>query len=80
MNAGNLLTLIEVPVGLRARVRHLHTQPDVCFRLRELGFRENAVIRCITKGNGAIICEVCNTRIGLNSHLAGSIVVSIFES
>ena len=80
MNAAALLKLTELPIGHRARVRQLHTRPDVRSRLRELGFCENAVVRCVTKGNGAIICEICNSRFGLNSYLAASIVVSIFET
>ena len=74
------MKLTELPIGHSARIKQLHTHPDIGSRLRELGFCENAVIRCVTKGNGAIICEVCNSRIGLNSFLAASIVVSIFES
>jgi len=74
-----LLNLTEVPIGRHARVRHLSIQPEIGFRLRELGFRENAVIQCINKGDGTIICEVCNARIGLNGYLAGRIVVSMFE-
>ncbi len=79
-NGEILLKLIEVPIGHRARVRHLRMRPEIGSRLRELGFCENAVVRCVTKGKGAIICEICNTRIGLNSHLAGRIFVSTFET
>jgi ferrous iron transport protein A len=71
--------LTEVPVGKRFRIAQLHSQPETCSRLRELGFCENAVIRCLNKGNGGIICEVCNARIGLNQHIASAIFVSAFE-
>lgn len=71
--------LTDVPLGRRVRIRQLNSQPEVCSRLRELGFCENAVIRCINKGNGNIICEVCNTRVGLNQLVASCIVVSSFE-
>jgi Fe2+ transport system protein FeoA len=79
MKRESLLKLTDVPIGRCVRVRHLSIQPEIGFRLRELGFRENALIRCITKGDGTIICEVCNARIGLNGYLAGRIVVSTFE-
>ena len=73
------MTLTEAPVGSRVRIHHLHPQAEVSTRLREMGFCENAMIRCITKGNGTIICEVSNTRIGLGSRVADNIVVSPSE-
>jgi Fe2+ transport system protein FeoA len=73
------IRLSDVPVGVRVRIRHLKSHPDVSRRLRELGFCENAVIRCVTKGYGNIICEVFDTRVGLNRGLAGDIMVSTFE-
>jgi Fe2+ transport system protein FeoA len=79
MNRESLFSLTEVPIGRRVRVRHLSIQPEIGFRLRELGFRENAVIQCINKGDGTIICDVCNARIGLNGNIAAKIVVSAFE-
>lgn len=71
--------LTEVPVGRRVRIAKLSAQPEMCSRLRELGFCENAVLRCVNKGNGNIICEVCNTRVGLNHLVAGAIFVSSLE-
>ncbi len=71
--------LSEISVGQRVRIAHLTSQPEICLRLRELGFRENAVIRCINKASGTIICEVFNTRIGLNQLMASSIYVSSFD-
>jgi ferrous iron transport protein A len=73
------LTLADAPIGRHMRVKHLHSQPEVCHRLREMGFCENAVIRCITKDDGNVICEICNTRIGLSSGIASHIVVAAFE-
>lgn len=68
--------LTDVPVGRRVRIAQLKSQPETCMRLRELGFCENAIVRCVHKGGGNIICEVCNTRIGLNQLIADSIYVS----
>jgi len=72
------LALSDVPVGKHARIRHLRSSPEVCNRLREMGFCENALVRCVAKANN-IICEVCNSRIGLNQETAGMIMVSTIE-
>ncbi len=79
MNAKSQLTLREVPVGRKARIRHLHAEARVSTRLRELGFCENAVVRCVMKSHGNIICEIYNTRIGINNLLANDILVTPFE-
>lgn len=76
MNPHVLIALSDAPLGRRLRVRHLGTHPELSSRLREMGFFENAVIRCITKGDGTIICEVCNTRVGMNNRVARTIIVS----
>jgi Fe2+ transport system protein FeoA len=73
------MTLSDVPVGTRVRIRHLSSRPEVSRRLRELGFCENVVVRCITRGYGNIICEIHDARVGLNSRLAGGILVSHLE-
>jgi len=62
--------------GQLFRIRQLANHPEVCSRLRELGFCENAVVRCVTKGYGNIICEVCNARFGIDSFTASNITVS----
>lgn len=72
----SLLSLLDVPVGKRVYVRHLTSRPEVCVRLREIGFCENAVIRCVARNNVCLICEVCNTRFGLNTAVASKILVS----
>ena len=73
------LPLTEIPIGRRVQIRQLTSQPELCSRLRELGFCENAIIRCVNKASGSVICEVCNTRIGLNQLVASSIYVSSFS-
>lgn len=79
MVARTTMKLSDAPVGARVRIRYLKSQPDVSHRLREMGFCENTIVRCITKGYGNIICEVFDTRVGLNRGLAGEIVVTRFE-
>jgi len=73
------ITLIDVPVGTRVRIRHLSSRPEVSTRLRELGLCENATVRCVMKGFGNIICDVYHTRVGLDIGLARRIHVSVSE-
>jgi Fe2+ transport system protein FeoA len=70
-------SLSDIPVGTRVRISGLALAPEVTSRLRELGFSEDTVIRPMTRGNGTIICEVRNSRIGLTHALAQSIIVSL---
>jgi ferrous iron transport protein A len=79
METNFALALTEAPVGKRFRIAYLRSQPETCQRLRELGFCENVVIRCLNKGNGNLICEVCNARVGLSTLVAGSIFLSSDE-
>lgn len=76
----SLFSLSNAPLGRRLSVRHLvNSQPELCVRLRELGFCENAIIRCISKNTACLICEVFNTRVGLNANVARNIYVSHLE-
>ena len=72
-------SLTEIPAGMFVRIHRLQSEPDVCFRLREMGFCENAIVRLVVSGEGNLICEVCNTRVGLNHRLADDIIVAPFE-
>ncbi len=69
-------TLAHIQSGTTVRIQQLNTHPETCQRLRELGFCENAIIRCVTNGSTQLICEVCNTRVGLNHSVAKTIIVS----
>ncbi len=71
--------LTDVPQGTRVRVRHLQSIPELCSRLRELGFCEDAVVRCVVNGSRQLICEVCNTRIGMHHSIARTILVTPYE-
>ena len=76
----NLSTrLSSIAAGRFVRIRELQSDPDVCHRLRERGFCENAIVRLVVNGDGNLICEVCNTRVGLNESIAQNIIVSPFE-
>lgn len=69
-------TLARIKSGKTVRIQQLISHPETCQRLRELGFCENATVRCVTNGSMQLICEVCNTRVGLNHTIARSIIVS----
>ena len=73
----NDTTLAEAPVGMFVRIHLLQSSPQVCRRLRELGFCENAVIRCMVNNEGNLICQVCNARVGLTREIARDILVAV---
>ena len=73
------LTLRNAPIGRTVRIQQLQAGPEVSLRLRELGFCENVVVRCVMRSHGKIICEIYNSRIGLDGQLAGDIVVTPTE-
>ena len=79
MHATSTLTLSEVPIGTRVRIRQLSARPDVSRRLRELGICEHAVVSCVHRGHGNLICAILDTRIGLDRGLAEAIHVAIAE-
>jgi len=69
-----MTTLLSVRPGASVRIRKLDGQPEVCRRLREMGFSEDSVVRCLQTG-GSCICQVQHSRVGLSSQLAGQIYV-----
>ena len=69
-------TLADAPVGKRVRIHELLSAPELSQRLRELGFCENAIVRCMVNNEGNLICQVCDSRIGLTRKVADDIVVS----
>ncbi len=73
------LTLVDAPLGRQMCIRQMNPHPEVSLRLRELGFRENETVRCLHRGNGNMICQIRNVRIGLDNNLARCIIVSAHE-
>ena len=69
-------TLSDAPIGQFVRIQEIQSEPAVCQRLRELGFCENALVRCMVNTQGNLICEVCHSRIGLTSKIAQDILVT----
>jgi Fe2+ transport system protein FeoA len=69
-------SLAEIPLGEEVRIRSLHGSPELSHRLRELGICEDAVLRCLCRVHGNLICEVSAARVGLNASIARDILVA----
>ncbi len=70
--------LNQVREGSTVVVKHLTASPEVNQRLREMGFGEEQRIRVITLQKH-LLCQVCNSRLGLSWKLAESILVAPFN-
>ena len=71
--------LSRVRAGRVVRVKRLDAPPEVNQRLRELGFCEDQTIKLLScKSN--LICQVCNTRLGISHQLADRIWVETVAS
>ena len=60
--------------GSKVRVLRLEAEESICLRLREMGFSEDSVIRCLQSG-GSCVCQIQHSRVGLNGQLASRIYV-----
>lgn len=69
------IPLTSAPLGQSVRIRHVFSHPETSVRLRELGLCEDAIVRCVLRSHGNVICEVLNSRIGLDDGLAEHIIV-----
>jgi Fe2+ transport system protein FeoA len=69
-----LCQLSGVQPGVFFRIKQLSASPEMTKRLRELGFCEEQRIKLLSR-NPNLICQVCNARLGLSSHLADLIWV-----
>lgn len=72
------MRLTDLPDGTAGRVCELAGQPELCQRLREIGFCESAVIEKIS-GQKTLICQLCQTRIALSERAAQHIVVELIR-
>lgn len=70
----NWITLRQVKPGQRVRVQKLSGHEATCHRLREMGFCEFAEVKILNSG-GAMLCQVCNSKVCLSRQLAESILV-----
>lgn len=72
--APELCPLNRVRAGTTVIVRRLTAAPDVNQRLREMGFGEEQRVKVITLQSN-LLCQVCNSRLGLSAKLAECILV-----
>ena len=72
------MNLCDVASDLPVRIKVLKGEPQLCHRLREMGFCEFAKIRKISE-NGGLICDVCGVRIALSRRLAKNILVEAID-
>ncbi|MGA9115604.1 MAG: FeoA family protein [Bacteroidota bacterium] len=68
--------LAGAPLGLPLRIRRLRSAGPLRLRLRELGFREGGLVRCVLRTERSIVCEVGHSRYGMNREAAWDIEVS----
>jgi Fe2+ transport system protein FeoA len=66
--------LSRVRAGRMVRIKKLSAPPAVTQRLREIGLGEHQVIRLLVRQSN-LICQVCNARLAVSSHLAQMILV-----
>jgi ferrous iron transport protein A len=66
--------LSQVRAGTHVRIKQLLASPDLCQRLREMGFGEEQKVRLLLQ-NRNLVCQVCNVRLGISAELADSIWV-----
>jgi ferrous iron transport protein A len=71
--SGELL-LSDVFVGHTVRIVRLGGEQSVAHRLREMGFRESAMVDKVAD-SGAIICKVVDARVAISKKLAQNIYV-----
>lgn len=71
--------LSRVPAGSLVRIRELRATPDLCKRLREMGLCERQQIRILLQDKN-VVCQVCNTRLGLSGRLADKIIVEPIQT
>ena len=71
-----MTTLDTLPTGGAGRIRKLNGASDSCNRLREMGFAENAVVRCLREGR-PLLCQVQHSRVGISQELAHQVLIEV---
>ncbi len=66
--------LSRVEAGVAVRIRKLCAAPEIQNRLREIGLREDQIIRLLMNQT-SFICQVCNARFAISAKLAQMIMV-----
>ena len=66
--------LNSVRAGSSVRIKQLRAEANICHRLREIGFCEEATVRLINSRT-TVVCQVCNSRLAISTELAEQILV-----
>lgn len=66
--------LSRVLAGTAVRIKRLSAPPELCQRLRELGFCEDQPIRLLHRGCN-LVCLVCDARLAISPELGDNILV-----
>ncbi len=66
--------LSRVVAGTAVKIKRLGAPAEINRRLREMGLCEDRQIKLVSRQSN-FICLVCNTRLGISSELADSIIV-----
>ncbi len=66
--------LSRVKAGVAVRIKQLCAKPEVQTRLREIGLREDQIIKLLTS-QANFICQVCDARLAISEQLARLIMV-----
>ncbi len=66
--------LNRVKAGVAVRIKQLCAKPELQTRLRELGLREDQIIKLLTSQTN-FICQVCDARLAISEQLAKLIMV-----
>ena len=69
-----LCPLTHIGTGVAVRIKQLSASPEITHRLREMGFCEEQKIKLLSR-QSSLICQVCNTRLGISTRLAETILV-----
>ena len=72
--ANGEVLLSDIASGHRVKIIRLRGEDGVIHRLREMGFRESAVVDKMID-SGAIICKVADARVAISKKLAQNIFV-----
>jgi len=72
--APSVCPLNRVRAGTTVVVKRLTASPDMNQRLREMGFGEEQRVKVLSLANN-LLCQVCNSRLGLSERLAETILV-----
>jgi Fe2+ transport system protein FeoA len=70
----SICPLSQVEAGTTVRIKQPVASPETAQRLREIGFCEEQIIKLLT-AQANVICQVCDTRLGIGSQLAEVILV-----